>query len=163
MVFCTEFLDGWWSWEPLHRSCVRCGCCHARQHPHRILIMGRDIQNLIFNLDTISWSILPWFDKNKLIINKDKSLAFSFHHKWNKHVIFPDIILKGRHIMYVSGITFLGVWLGHYLNWDCHVENLIMKLSKLGFAIKTIKSFVNKNIVKTMYFAYYIHLWNMVF
>jgi len=27
MVFCTEFLDGWWSWEPLRRSCVRCGWC----------------------------------------------------------------------------------------------------------------------------------------
>ena len=29
MVFCTEFLDGWWSWEPLRRSCVRCLCCRA--------------------------------------------------------------------------------------------------------------------------------------
>ena len=46
MVFCTDFLDGWWSWEPLRRSCVRCGWCTApsapytrprvaRQHPHR--------------------------------------------------------------------------------------------------------------------------------
>jgi len=25
MVFWTEFLDGWWSWEPLRGSCVRCG------------------------------------------------------------------------------------------------------------------------------------------
>ena len=24
-VFCTEFVDGWWSWEPLRRSCVRFG------------------------------------------------------------------------------------------------------------------------------------------
>ena len=24
LIFCTEFLDGWWSWEPLRRSCVRC-------------------------------------------------------------------------------------------------------------------------------------------
>jgi len=71
-----------------------------------------------------------------LIINKDKSLAFSFHHKGNKHVVFPDIILNGRHIIYASKITFLGVWLDHYLNWDFHVENVIMKLSKLGFAIK---------------------------
>jgi len=30
MVFCTEFWDGWWSWEPLRRSCVRWGWCHAR-------------------------------------------------------------------------------------------------------------------------------------
>ena len=29
MVFCTEFLDGWWSWEPLGRSCLRCGWCRA--------------------------------------------------------------------------------------------------------------------------------------
>ena len=29
MVYCTEFLEGWWSWEPLRRSCVRCGWCRA--------------------------------------------------------------------------------------------------------------------------------------
>jgi len=27
--FCTEFLDGWRSWEPLLRSCLRCGWCRA--------------------------------------------------------------------------------------------------------------------------------------
>jgi len=25
MVFCTRFVDGWWSWEPLRRSCGRFG------------------------------------------------------------------------------------------------------------------------------------------
>jgi hypothetical protein len=35
IVFCTEFLDGWWSWEPLCRSCVQCGWCHAWHHLHR--------------------------------------------------------------------------------------------------------------------------------
>jgi len=29
MVCCTEFFDGWWSWEPLRRSCLRCGWCRA--------------------------------------------------------------------------------------------------------------------------------------
>jgi len=27
-----------------------------------------------------------------LIINEDKSLALEFHHKSNKHIVFPDII-----------------------------------------------------------------------
>ena len=62
----------------------------------------------------------------------------------------PDIILKDKQVTYISGVQFLGVLLEHDLNWDCHVENLIVKLSKLFFAIKTIRSFVNKNIVKTM-------------
>jgi len=22
MVFCTQFVDGWWSWKPLRRSCT---------------------------------------------------------------------------------------------------------------------------------------------
>jgi hypothetical protein len=34
------------------------------------------------------------------------------------------------------------------------VGKLVIKLSKLCFAIKTMKSFVNKNMVKTIYFAY---------
>jgi len=25
MVFCTEFVGGWWSWEPLRKLCVWCG------------------------------------------------------------------------------------------------------------------------------------------
>jgi len=33
------------------------------------------------------------------------------------------------------------------------MENLMVKLGKLCFAIKTIKSFLNKNNVKTTYFA----------
>jgi hypothetical protein len=89
-----------------------------------------------------------------LIINKDKSFALGFHHKLNKHTVFPDIILKDGQITYVSKIKFLGVWLEHNVNWDFHREKLVIKLSKLCFAIKTIKKFVNKNVVKTMYFAY---------
>jgi len=39
MVFCTEVMDGWWSWEPLRRSCVRCGV--ARQHHFIISNIGK--------------------------------------------------------------------------------------------------------------------------
>jgi hypothetical protein len=42
-------------------------------------------------------------------------------------------------------------------------ENLITKLSKFCFAIKTIKSFANKNIVKPLYFAYLHSFQNMLF
>ena len=40
VVFCTEFLDGWWSREPLRRSCVRCRWCrgsYAHHHEHQLL------------------------------------------------------------------------------------------------------------------------------
>jgi len=30
----TEFLDGWWSYRPLRRSCVRCWWCRASSAPY---------------------------------------------------------------------------------------------------------------------------------
>jgi hypothetical protein len=74
-----------------------------------ILVTGKDIQDLTLNLDKINKSILPWFDNNRLIINKDKLLALGFHPKLNKHIVFPDIILKDRQITYVSKTKFLEV------------------------------------------------------
>lgn len=76
-----------------------------------------------------------------MIINKDKSLALGFHQKLNKHIVFPGIILKDRQSTYVSETKLLGVWLDHNLTWDLQVEKLVIKLSKLCFAIKTNKSF----------------------
>jgi hypothetical protein len=81
-------------------------------------------------------------------------MALGFHHESNKHIVLPDMILKDRQVTYVSEIKFWGVWLDHNFKWNCPLENFIVKLSKFGFTIKMIKSFVNKNIVKTMYFAY---------
>jgi hypothetical protein len=119
-----------------------------------ILRTGRDMQDLTLILDKTIRSVLHWFENNRLIINKDKSLALGFHHKLNKHIVFPDIILKDRQITCVFKIKFLGVWLDHNLNWDLHMKKLVIQLSQLCYAIKTIKSFVNKNLVKTMHFAY---------
>jgi hypothetical protein len=73
-----------------------------------ILIIGKDIQDLTLNLDTINKSILPWFENNRLIINKDKLMALGFHHKLNNHIVLPDIILKDRQITYVLETKFWG-------------------------------------------------------
>jgi hypothetical protein len=89
-----------------------------------------------------------------LVINKDKSVALGFHHKLNKHKVFPDIILKDSQIIYAPKTKFLGVWLDQNLNWNSHVKKLVLKLSQLCYAITTIKSSAKKNLVKTMYFAY---------
>jgi len=48
LVSCTEFLDGWWSWEPLRRSCVRCYFmrrCTVKQLSNTSLVCG---ENIIF-------------------------------------------------------------------------------------------------------------------
>jgi len=97
---------------------------------------GKNINELASNLDTLN-NIISWCDTNRLIIKKDKSLAFGFYHKLNKNIAFPDIILKDREITYTSQLKVLGAWIKCNLNWDLHAENLLKKLGKLCCAVKT--------------------------
>jgi hypothetical protein len=94
-------------------------------------------------------------DKKRLITNKGKSLALGFHHKLNENTGFPDIILKDGQITYTSKTKFSGVWLNHNLIWDLHANNLMKKLSKFCFVIKTLRPSVNKNVLRTIHFAYF--------
>jgi hypothetical protein len=85
---------------------------------------GKNINELASNLDTLS-SIISCSDTNRLIINKDKSLALGFSHKLNKNIAFPDIILKDGQITYASQLKVLGASINCDLNWDLHAENLL--------------------------------------
>jgi hypothetical protein len=87
----------------LIQNTIQSEVCNISQH------LTQNLQHLTLNLDKINKSILPWFDNNRSIINKDKSLALGFHQKLNKHTVFPDIILKDRPITYVSETKFLAV------------------------------------------------------
>jgi hypothetical protein len=91
-------------WRPLmgKKFLYMWEACCATTDDTSILISGKDIQDLTLNLDKINKSILPWFDNNRLIINKEKSLALGCHHKLNKHIVFPDIILKDKLLTYLK-------------------------------------------------------------
>lgn len=80
-----------------------------------ILITDKFINESVSNLDTIN-SFISWFDKNRPINNKYKSMALDFHNKLKKNTVFPDIILIDVQITYAPKAKFLRVWLNHNLN-----------------------------------------------
>ena len=47
MVSCTEFLEGWWSWEPLRRSCLRCGWCRAAVICYSVVLKNPAVIHLV--------------------------------------------------------------------------------------------------------------------
>jgi hypothetical protein len=65
-----------------------------------ILITGEDIEDLTLNLATLNKGTILWFDNNRLIINNNKSMTLGFHHKLNKHIVLPDVILTDKLLMY---------------------------------------------------------------
>jgi hypothetical protein len=112
-----------------------------------ILVNGNDMHDLARNIDTSLKDIFSWFDKTRMLINNEKSLAISFHHKTNKNIILQDIIIKDRQIT--------SVWLDKHLTWDLHTDKLVCKLSKLCFALRTSRNLIDDNVARIMYFAYF--------
>lgn len=78
--------------------------------------------------------LVNWFEDNKLIINKGKTIAMSFHHVQNKYPEKPVIKYESTIIPYSSSVKFLGVWMDENLKWSVHLHNLEMKLSKICIA-----------------------------
>jgi hypothetical protein len=75
--------------------------------------------------------LTEWFDKNKLIINKEKTTALLFHHPQNVHLECPSLKLHDTVINYSGHLKFLGVWLNNNLNWSIHTRELANKLGKM--------------------------------
>jgi hypothetical protein len=69
-------------------------------------------------------------------------------------IIFQDIIIKDRQIKYASGTKFLGIWLDKNLTWDLHIDNLVCKLSKLCYALRTSRKLIDDKVARIMYYAY---------
>jgi hypothetical protein len=119
------------------------------------LVNGNDMHDLALNIDTSLKNIFSWFDKNRMLINHEKFLAISFHHKTNKNIIFQDIIIKDGQITYLSESKFLGVWLDKNWTWALHIDKLVCKLSKLCFALRSSRNLIDDNVARIMYFSYF--------
>jgi hypothetical protein len=61
-----------------------------------------------------------WCERNRLIINKEKIIAISFHQPQKAQVENPPIKMYDTVINYTEHTNFLGVWLDKNLKWSTH-------------------------------------------
>jgi hypothetical protein len=54
-----------------------------------------------------------------------------------------------------SNIKFLGIYVNDIINWKCHIEHLNSKLSAVCYIIRSIKSYMSINTLKTVYYSYF--------
>ena len=53
-------------------------------------------------------------------------------------------------------IKFLGIYIRDSINWSCHIEYIIPKLSSACYIMRSIKPFISLNTLKTIYYSYFI-------
>jgi hypothetical protein len=55
----------------------------------------------------------------------------------------------------LSNINYLGIYINDSINWSCHVECIIPKLSSACYIMRSIKSYMSLNTLKTIYYSYF--------
>jgi UDP-N-acetylglucosamine 2-epimerase len=76
-----------------------------------IFIAGSSVNNVQSKVDETINKNFQWFERNRLIINKEKTIAISFHQPQNLHFECPPIKFDDTAIKYSEHSKFLGVWL----------------------------------------------------
>ena len=104
------------------------------------------------NINSELNKVLHWLEVNKLSINIPKTKFMIFHNQ-NKNIncITPDITIKDTKIERVESFNFLGVIFDQHMKWNCHVNNIALKLSRTIGIFYKLKHFLPSYILKMLY------------
>lgn len=118
-----------------------------------LLVPGLDIQSVTLNSHDALEKTSRWFMENKLMINKNKTNLILFKTK-NKNLNEPELLtLANSNHKLEKSTKFLGLIIDEFLSWHQHVDNLCLKLGKIGYGISVVTQYVNTNVSRILYFA----------
>jgi hypothetical protein len=106
-----------------------------------ILVKGSNVKDFQSNMFNTFNCVNKWFRINLLSININKTHCIQFKTK-NKPTADINIVCNNQPITTLSNIKFLGIYINDSMNWSCHVECIIPKLSSACYIMRSIKSCV---------------------
>ena len=89
-----------------------------------------------------------------LSINIEKTHYIQFKTK-NKPTFDINFVCDNNSITPVTDIKFLGIYLQDSINWSCHIEYIIPKLSSACYIMRSIKPIMPINTLKTVYYSHF--------
>jgi hypothetical protein len=79
--------------------------------------------------------LTEWYERNGLIINKEETIAISFHQPQKEQPKCPSIKLYNNVINYTEHTKYLGMWLDKKLGWATYTQKLANKLCIICFSL----------------------------
>jgi hypothetical protein len=119
-----------------------------------ILVKGSNLKDFQSNMLNTCNCVNKWFKINLLSININKTHFIQFKTK-NKPTTDINIVCNNQPITTLSNIKLLGIYINYSMNWSRHVECIIPKLSSACYIMRSIKSYVSFNTLKTIYYSYF--------
>jgi UDP-N-acetylglucosamine 2-epimerase len=104
-----------------------------------IFITGNSANEIQRKTNETINKLTVWFERNRLTINKDKTIVISFHHPQKLQLEYPSIKIYDTVINYTDHSKVLGVWLDQHLRWTIHMQMLANNLSKICFGLRVVR------------------------
>jgi ribosomal protein L31E len=136
-------------------SCIEYGRPTFFADDTSIFISAKSVNRVQGKVNVTINKLTEWFNRNKLIINQEKTTAILFHQPQKVHFEFPLIKLDDSVINYLDHLQFLEVWLDNNLNWSIHTRDIAKKLSKICFGLRVVRRATGLETVCIIYYAYF--------
>lgn len=118
-----------------------------------IIVSEKNEDFLKIKCNTILQNLNEWFRQNRLHFNIDKTLALRFHNR-QKMCNNPSLLIGNKSIPNDNkSVKFLGLYVDECLTWKVHCENLISKLNSIVYQFRSIKTVLNIDQLKKLYYA----------
>ena len=94
-----------------------------------------------------------WLNANRISLNVKKTELVIFKHQ-RKKLDSPIKIKLSRKRLYPSkSVKYLGIKIDENLNWKQHIHDIAIKLNRANSLLYTIGNYVNKHILRNIYFS----------
>lgn len=118
-----------------------------------LIVGSKDIKDIVIKAEHFFNLATEWFQRNRLILNQDKTSILLFKTK-QLTVEKPAVIdIGNRELPLSEGAKFLGVNINECFDWSCHIDTLKRKLNSIGYGIRVVGRYMNEKTLKIMYYA----------
>lgn len=113
-----------------------------------ISVSAETVEEVQMKAEQAICDLSAWCDRNKLILNKNKTVIMNFHIRKSLPSDFEISNIK------VSNESkFLGAYLDPTLSWDIHIENICKKLNKAYFGILQLRDTLDERGLLNVYYS----------
>ena len=117
-----------------------------------LIITNSDSQLFEKDINTAILQLNRRFKRKLLLLNLEK---YFFPQFLTKHTNTTDLNIsyENRQISIIHGIKFLGLVIDNNLSWHCHIDQMIPKLNKAHYVIRSLKPLLSFESLKIFYFS----------
>ena len=118
-----------------------------------LLLINKSLKKINSLINHDLTLLVQWLRANKISLNTSKTEIVIFRSKHKiitKHLNFR---ISGEKIKLPSTVKYLGVILHEHLEWQGHINSLLIKLNRAADLLSKLRHYVPKFLLRTIYFS----------